>query len=281
MFPDCSFYFILKLLNYSLLLFVSKTETCLLDWNIVNVRRCAPIRESVARFGYVPADRHQATLVRVNRYLASWVFAHQLYENRKYLSYVWHMKSHPQHRQSWIASTKNRFNVREESYFSLPFRRKMEEKSVAIFPRLFDEKGVQRASALYDVACEKGRGGRKFHRCLNSIAISLEKIQLKTEWNDGPGETMFTSRWRSDGSLWRNWRKEKKKKEMVQWDEEILRLTCLLSNVAAIFFFFFPSLLSRGLCDNIHQNHRIILAGNNEISVKFSKLKSAICDEIT
>lgn len=47
------------------------------------------------------------------------------------------------------------------------------------------------------------------------------------------------------------------------------------------FFFFFPSLLSRGLCDNIHQNHRIILAGNNEISVKFSKLKSAICDEIT
>lgn len=67
---------------------------------------------------------------------------------------------------------------------------------------------------------------------------------------------------------------------MVQWDEEILRLTCLLSNVAAIFFFF-SSLLSRGLCDNIHQNHRIILAGNNEISVKFSKLKSAICDEIT
>lgn len=46
-------------------------------------------------------------------------------------------------------------------------------------------------------------------------------------------------------------------------------------------FFFFSSLLSRGLCDNIHQNHRIILAGNNEISVKFSKLKSAICDEIT
>lgn len=91
---------------------------------------------------------------------------------------------------------RNRFNVREESYFSPQFhlfQRKMEEKSVAIFPRLFDEKDVQRESALYDVACEKGCGGRKFHWCLNSIAISLEKIQLKTS-GTMVQETMFTSR---------------------------------------------------------------------------------------
>lgn len=162
---------------------------------------------------------------------------------------------------------RNRFNVREESYFSLQFhlfQRKMEEKSVAIFPRLFDEKDVQRESALYDVACEKGRGGRKFHWCLNSIAISLEKIQLKTS-GTMVQETMFTSRWRSDGSLWRNWRKEKKKKEMVQWDKEILRLTWLLSNVAATFFFylFFSPvfLLSRGLCYNTLQTIALFSRG--------------------
>lgn len=177
-YPIVHFISSIQLLNYYyiFLLFVSTT---LLDWNIVNVRRCAPIRESTARFGHVPADRHQAALLRVHRYLASWIFAHQLYENRKYFSYDMIREKSVEASPAKAMSYENRLNVRDESYFSLLFHLLVQEKSGVVFPRLFDGKDVQRASALYTMSREKG-GERKFHWCLNSIAISLEKLQLKT-----------------------------------------------------------------------------------------------------
>lgn len=123
-YPIVHFISSIQLLNYYyiFLLFVSTT---LLDWNIVNVRRCAPIRESTARFGHVPADRHQAALLRVHRYLASWIFAHQLYENRKYFSYDMIREKSVEASPAKAMSYENRLNVRDESYFSssVPFAR--------------------------------------------------------------------------------------------------------------------------------------------------------------
>lgn len=138
---------------------------------------------------------------------------------------------------------KNRFNVCEEFYFSLLFhlfQRKMKEKSVEIFPPIVRRE--RRSKSVCFIRCRMWKGvweGREFHRCLNSIAISLEKIQSKTS-GTMVQETMFTSRWwRPDGSLWRNWRKEKKKKEMVQWDGGNSQINLVAFERCSYFFFFF------------------------------------------
>lgn len=92
---------------------------------------------------------------------------------------IWYAKNQSKHRQPKLCRMKIDWTCATNLIFPLLFHLLVQEKSGVVFPRLFDGKDVQRASALYTMSREKG-GERKFHWCLNSIAISLEKLQLKT-----------------------------------------------------------------------------------------------------
>lgn len=129
---------------------------------------------------------------------------------------IWYAKNQSKHRQPKLCRMKIDWTCATNLIFLFCSICSC-KKNLALYSHDCSTGKTFKERLLY-IRCHVKRVGRE-----NSIGVLiLSRYRWKSSnWKRVErwfGETMFASRWRSDGSLWRNWQtREKKKKRKKKW----------------------------------------------------------------